>query len=169
MSEAVRVQVVFGTSRSSRYFYWLQAVAAAKLAGMARSEAAAARSFEQACTLLAGRMRRRSAEIEASLAKLVEGNSDPREAGIPLYSDYLASLPANRTAILKHVCEVIENEERATTVPATVITSARVAARAGVPLDAILRRYSAGNTFIVDILVEEAEETGISGADLRRL
>jgi PucR C-terminal helix-turn-helix domain/GGDEF-like domain len=136
---------------------------------MAESETAAERSFERACAVLAGRMRRRFAEIEASLATLVEASSDPREAENPLYSDYLASLPANRVAILDHVCEVIEDEERATTVPATVITAARVAARAGVPLDAILRRYSAGNAFIVDILVEEAEEAGISAADLRRL
>jgi len=119
--------------------------------------------------VLAGRMRRRFAEIEASLATLVEDSSDPREAGNPLYSDYLASLPANRVAILNHVCEVIEHEERATAVPPTVITAARVAARACVPLDAILRRYSAGNAFVVDILVEEAEEAGISGGDLRRL
>jgi molybdenum-dependent DNA-binding transcriptional regulator ModE len=136
---------------------------------MGGSEAAAARSFEQACALLADRMRTRFAEIEASLATLVEGNSDPREAGNPLYSDYLASLPANRVAILDHVVEVIEHEERASTVPPTVITAARVAARAGVPLDAILRRYSAGNAFIVDILVEEAEGVGIVGTDLRRL
>ncbi len=136
---------------------------------MGGSEAAAARSFEQACAVLAERMRTRFAEIEASLATLVEGNSDPREAGNPLYSDYLASLPANRVAILDHVVEVIEHEERASTVPPTVITAARVAARAGVPLDAILRRYSAGNAFVVDILVEEAEGVGIVGTDLRRL
>ena len=119
--------------------------------------------------MLAVRMRTRFAEIEASLATLVEGVSDPREGGNPLYSDYLASLPANRVAILEHVVEVIEHEERASTVPPTVITAARVAARAGVPLDAILRRYSAGNAFIVDIFVEEAEEAGIVGSDLRRL
>lgn len=119
--------------------------------------------------MLADRMRTRFAEIEASLATLVEGTSDPREAGNPLYSDYLATLPANRVAILEHVVEVIEHEERAATVPPTVITAARVAARAGIPLDAILRRYSAGNAFVVDILVEEAEEAGIAGADLRRL
>lgn len=119
--------------------------------------------------MLADRMRSRFAEIEASLATLVEGTSDPREAGNPLYSDYLASLPANRVAILEHVVEVIRHEERASVVPPTVITAARVAARAGIPLDAILRRYSAGNAFIVDILVEEAEAVGIAGADLRRL
>jgi hypothetical protein len=65
---------------------------------------------------------------------------------------------------------VIElGESRAPDVPAPVLTSARLAARAGVPLDAILRRYSAGYAMFTDILVEEAERAEIPPSDLRRL
>jgi hypothetical protein len=65
---------------------------------------------------------------------------------------------------------VIElGERRAPEVPAPVLAAARLAARAGVPLDTILRRYSAGNAFCTDILVEEAEAAGVSASSLRRL
>jgi hypothetical protein len=50
-----------------------------------------------------------------------------------------------------------------------VLTAPRLAARAGVPLDALLRRYSAGNAFFSDILIEEAERVEISTSTLRRL
>jgi hypothetical protein len=137
---------------------------------MAKSEAAAMRCFDEACAALADRLRTRFAEIEASLSGLVEGTSGSQGVNNPLYSDYLASLPANRTAILEHVVEVTEHgESRAADIPLTVRTAARLAARAGVPLDTLLRRYSAGHAFVIDILVEEAEAAEISSADLRRL
>ena len=137
---------------------------------MEKIEVKRARSFEEACAELGRRMRARFVEIEANLATLVERNPDPREAAQPLYSDYLASLPANRTAILEYMVDYIEGGEGlAANVPATVFTAARLAARAGVPLDTLLRRYSAGNAFVVDILIEEAARVEVTGADLRRL
>src|SRR5215218_10469749 len=115
---------------------------------MGKSEAAAMRSFDEACATLADRLRTRFAEIEASLSGLVEGTPDSQGVNNPLYSDYLASLPANRTAILEHVVEVTEHgESRAADIPPTVRTAARLAARADVPLDTLLRRYSAGHAF----------------------
>jgi len=137
---------------------------------MGKSDAAAMRSFDEVCSALGDRLRTRFREMEASLATLVEGPSDHREAGHPLYPDYLESLHENRKAVLEYAVEVIERgESRAPDVPPAVLTAARLAARSGVPLDRVLRRYSAGNAFFADILIEEAEKAEISGADLRRL
>lgn len=119
--------------------------------------------------MLGPRLRARFAEVEASLANLVE-DPDPDRAADPLYLDYLDSLRANRPAVLEYAVEVIElGERRAPEVPSAVLTSARLAARAGVPLDTVLRRYSAGHAFAGDVLVEEAERAGVPPSDLRRL
>jgi hypothetical protein len=127
-------------------------------------------SFDEVRAVLAPRLRARFAEMEANLANLIEANSDPAEAADPVYLDYLHSLPANRSAVLEYGVEVIElGERRADDVPQTVLTAARLAARAGVPLDAVLRRYSAGNAFFGDIVVEEAERAEASPSALRRL
>jgi len=129
-----------------------------------------ARSFEEACSLLGGRLRARIPELEAGLANLVEGVADARELADPAYLKYLDSLRANRPAVLEYAVEVIElGERRAPEVPAPVLASARLAARSGVALDAVLRRYSAGNALCADVLVEEAEQVGVSSSDLRRL
>ncbi len=110
-------------------------------------------------------MRTRFPELIASLATLVDGISNSREV-----AEYLASLHANRTAILEYIVEVIElGERRAPDVPPAVFVAARLAARSGVALDAVLRRYAAANAFFGDILVEEAELAEVSPAALRRL
>lgn len=134
-----------------------------------RRASASLGSAEEAWPTLASHLRARFSELETSLAVLVE-NPDPREIANPLFQDYLDSLPANRTAILEYAIDVIGLSERhAPDVPGTVLASARLAARSGVALDAVLRRYSAGNAFFSDVLVEEAERVGVSPAALRRL
>ena len=56
--------------------------------------------------------------------------------------------------MLGYAVEVIESGERhAPAIPAAVLASARLAARSGVALDAVLRRYSAGNTLCADVLL----------------
>jgi PucR C-terminal helix-turn-helix domain/GGDEF-like domain len=126
-------------------------------------------SFNEVFATLGPRLRARFSEIETGLANLVE-EPNPDEAADPLYLDYLDSLRANRPAVLEYAVEVIElGERRAPEVPSPVLVAARLAARAGVPLEAVLRRYSAGHTFAGDIVVEEAERAEVSGPDLRRL
>jgi PucR C-terminal helix-turn-helix domain/GGDEF-like domain len=118
---------------------------------------------------LGARLRARFSELEGELANLVE-DVDPRDAADPLYRDYMDSLRANRPAVLEYAVQVIEDgERRAPEVPAAVFTAARLAARAGVPLEAVLRRYSAGHAFAGDVLVEEAERAEVSSSDLRRI
>jgi hypothetical protein len=110
-------------------------------------------------------MRARFPELIASLATLVEGVSNSREV-----AEYLDSLHAVRPVILEYIVEVIElGERRAPAVPPAPLAAVRLAARSRVPLDAVLRRYSAANAFIGDVLVEEAELAGASPSALRRL
>jgi hypothetical protein len=128
------------------------------------------RSLDEVGPTLVSRLRARFPELEASLATLVETPSGADDLVDPAYNDYLDSLRATRTAVLGYTVDVIElGERRAPEIPPAVLTAARLAARAGVPLDAVLRRYSAGHAFFSDILVEEAEHAEISPSDLRRL
>jgi PucR-like helix-turn-helix protein/diguanylate cyclase with GGDEF domain len=118
---------------------------------------------------LAARFRTRFSEIEASLANLVDPIPESRAAD-PAYLEYMDCLPATRVAVLEHAVEAIElGERQSPEIPAPVLTAPRLAARCGVPLDVVLRRYSAANAFLVDILVEEAERVGVSTSTLRRL
>ena len=127
------------------------------------------RSFDETWATLGPRLRARFPEIEAGLAKLVE-DPDPDQLADPLYLDHLESLRANRPAILEYAVEVIERGERhAPEVPAAVLVAARRAARAGIPLETILRRYSAGHALANDILVEEAGHAEVPAPALRRL
>src|SRR5215218_6284419 len=129
-----------------------------------------AEDFDEVCAELGTRLRARFAELETGLATLVDGVSGPRPGVDPAYLEYLDSLKANRPAVLEYAVEVIElGERRAPEVPTPVLAAARLAARAGVPLDTVLRRYSAGNAFCTDILVEEAEVARVSASALRRL
>lgn len=137
---------------------------------MSSRGAGVVRGFDETCAALASRLRVRFAEVEAGLATLVEGISEAGEDVDPAQLEYLDSLREVRPTVLEYAAEVIEvGDRRAPDIPAPVLEAARLAARADVPLDAVLRRYSAGNAFCTDILVEEAEAAGVSASALRRL
>jgi len=105
--------------------------------------------------------------LEASLATRVYAIADPREVADPTY---LHSLNGALTAALEYAVAVVElGERRAPGVPPALLAEARLAARAGVPLDTVLRRYVAGNALLGDFLAEEAERADVSSATLRRL
>jgi PucR C-terminal helix-turn-helix domain/GGDEF-like domain len=105
--------------------------------------------------------------LEASIATRVYAISDPREVADPTY---LHSLNGAITVALDYAIGVIELSERRTpSVPPALLAEARLAARAGVTLDTVLRRYFAGNALFGDFLVEEAERVEVSGSALRRL
>lgn len=117
--------------------------------------------------MLASRLRTRFPEIEASLAALVDTISNPHEVPDPIYLDSLHGL---RTAILEYAADVVEfGERRAAEVPPAVRAVARMAARSGVALDTVLRRYAAANAFIGDVLLEEAERAEVTSPVLRRV
>jgi hypothetical protein len=124
-------------------------------------------TFDEVCATVASRLRARVPELEAGLANLIDAISNPGE--VPDHP-YLNSLHATRTAILEYIIDVVElGERRAPGIPPEALASIRLAARSGIAVDTVLRRYSAGNALIGDILVEEAERAEVSSSDLRRL
>ena len=139
----------------------------AAVAGRARRASASARSFDEACSALAARLRERLLEIQAAVATRVYAISDPHEVADPAY---LQGLDAALAAALEHRLVVLEvGERRAPAVPPVLLAQARLDARDSVSLDTVLRRYFAGNALFGDFLVEEAERAEVTSSDLRRL
>jgi len=116
---------------------------------------------------LAERLRERRAELERAVLARVFGISDPAATTDPTYTE---GLKAAVHAALDYGLEGVELGERpALHVPAALLVQARVAARAGVSLDTVLRRYLAGYTMLGDLVIEEAERAGLEGEGLKRL
>jgi hypothetical protein len=139
----------------------------AAVAGRPRRASASIRSLDEACAALASRLRGRLPELEATLLTRVYAIADPREVADPTY---LHSLRDALSAALDYGLAVIElGERRAPGIPPALLSEARLAARAGVTLDTVLRRYLAGNALLGDFLVEEAERAEVPGPALRRL
>jgi PucR C-terminal helix-turn-helix domain/GGDEF-like domain len=136
-------------------------------AGSRRREPSSAPSLEQAASTITGRLRARLPELEAAVATRVHAIADPREVADP---SYLHSLNSALTTALDYALVAIELGERRTPgMPLALLAEARLAARAGVPLDTMLRRYVSGNALLGDFLIEEAERAEVPISVLRRL
>lgn len=74
-------------------------------------------------------------------------------------------------AALNQAMAAIElGEERVPPVPVAVLHQARLAARSGVGVDAVLSRYIAGHTLLANLLVEEGQSGArLRGAELQRI
>jgi hypothetical protein len=116
-------------------------------------------------TIAAG-LRERREEIERSIATRVYAISEPPELVDPAY---LEGLRASFTAAVEFALAVLElGERRAPDVPAILLAQARMAARGGVGLDTVLRRYAAGYSLFLDLVVAEFEQASpIPGSALR--
>ena len=102
------------------------------------------------------RLRSRREEIEQAIATRVFSISEPPETADPAY---LTGMRSSLTAALDYGLAAVEvGERRAPDVPLALITQARRAARSGVGVDVVLRRYSAGYAILLDFIVEEAEQ-----------
>jgi hypothetical protein len=124
-------------------------------------------SLDEAGAAIASRLRERLPELEAAVATRVHAIADPREVADP---SYLHSFNGALTTALDYALVAIElGERRAPGIPPALLAEARLAARAGVPLDTALRRYVSGNALLGDFLVEEAERADIPIPTLRRL
>jgi GGDEF-like domain/PucR C-terminal helix-turn-helix domain len=100
-------------------------------------------------------LRRRRAEIEAEILRRIEDDDAASEAAPPEYREGLrAAVPI---AIDYCLAGIESGECNPPPVPAALRAQARVAARNGVPLEAVLRRYFAGYTLLGDILLGEVE------------
>ncbi len=117
---------------------------------------------------LAACLQARRTEIEgATLLRVRAVSAMPRAAG----PEYAEGLRAAVAAGIGYGIEGIEHGERAAPPPPeALLAQARLAARSGVGLDTVLRRYFAGHTLLEDFMVEEAERSKSLGpSELKRL
>jgi DNA-binding PucR family transcriptional regulator len=114
------------------------------------------------------RLRSRRPEIERTILTRVYSIADPSEVADPAYAD---GLRAAVSAALDYGLDDIGcDDDRAPPVPAVLLTQARLAARNGVNLDTVLRRYFAGYALLSDLLVAEiAQGESPPPAELKRL
>ncbi len=100
-----------------------------------------------------------------SLTARVCAISDPREVG----PGYAHGLREAVSAGVDYGLATLAGKPQAAPIPAVLIEQARVAARNGVSLDTVLRRYLAGYTLLCDHVLLETERAGNSDDhDLRQ-
>lgn len=104
---------------------------------------------------LAARVRARSAEIENAIFLRIRDLSEPVGDEDPAY---VAGLERAVAKALKYGLEGIEKGPGSLPIPSETIQQARRAAREGVRLDTILRRYTAGNKSLEEFVVAEAAD-----------
>lgn len=114
-------------------------------------------------------LRARRPEIEGVALARVYGVSDPAAMRDP---EYVAGLRAAVSAALDYGLAGIEHgEEGAGPPPALLLAQARHAARSGVSLGTVLRRYIAGHALLGDFITQASEQGGflLEPADSRRI
>lgn len=104
---------------------------------------------------LMARVRMRSEELEeAMFSRMLEGDYVSSGDGD---AEYVAGLRATVKAAIVYALDTLEPDEvEAGPPPPQAMAQARRAARLGVNLDTVLRRYVLGSTMLGDLLVEEA-------------
>lgn len=85
--------------------------------------------------------------------------------------EYLAGLRAAVAAAVDYGLGGIEDgvEPSSMAVPREAMAQARLAARSGVNLDAVLQRYIVGHSLLWDLVMEEADRAGPPGGALREM
>jgi PucR C-terminal helix-turn-helix domain/GGDEF-like domain len=115
--------------------------------------------------LYAGLQARRP-EIEQAMLARVYAVSDPADVGDP---EYIAGLQAAVSAAVDYgLSGVTGQDQRPKPVPLALLSQARHAARSGVSLDTVLRRYLAGHGLLSDFLIEEVEKQDRGGRTMLR-
>lgn len=104
---------------------------------------------------LAARLREKSTEIEREIFTRVRDLSEPIGDHDPAYVDGLQS--AITDAVNCGIECMERGEEWCVPMPPETAKQARRAARKGVRLDTVLRRYAAGNKLLEEFIVAEAE------------
>jgi hypothetical protein len=111
---------------------------------------------------LASRLRARRPEIEEAILTRVNAVSDPNQ--VPDL-EYMKGLRAAVRAALAYGLAALERgDDRSPSTPPQLRAQARLAARNGIGLDTVLRRYFAGQAVIADYIVAEAERSGPQAA-----
>jgi hypothetical protein len=116
---------------------------------------------------LRARLQARLPEIEQAALARIQAIADPSTAVDP---SYLEGLRLAVSAALDYGLTTIDAPAGAGgPVPVVLLAQARLAARSGITLDTVLRRYLAGYTLLGDFLLEEAGEGGLDSTDLKHL
>lgn len=122
-------------------------------------------SADDPLRILRGRLDARRGELEQAALARIAVIADPSAAPDPAYVN---GLRAALAASLHYGLAAIAAPQREPgPVPVELLSQGRLAARNGVTLDAVLRRYSAGHTLLADCLLEEAAALGLGAAELR--
>ena len=109
--------------------------------------------------VLVGRLRARRVEIDDAIFARVSGRWFARAGSED--TEYVAGLRAAGVAALDYALVGIERwGESLEPVPAAALAQARRAARAGVGLDTVLRRYVAGYAVLEGFVMQETEHDG---------
>jgi hypothetical protein len=120
-------------------------------------------SHAQARRELAGRLRRRRAEIRQALLARAHGLSGSDRG---LDHEYLQGLEAAVAGALDYAIGTVEaGDARPLPVPAVILEQARLAARYGVGIETVLHRYFAGFTLVGSFILEEAGDDLPGGRD----
>ena len=103
---------------------------------------------------LVERLRCRSTEIEDAIFNRVRALASPAESED---AEYKAGLRATVAESVDYALTSIERGEESTeAIPPAAAAQARRAARSGVGLDTVLRRYAAGDRLVGEIIMDEA-------------
>jgi hypothetical protein len=116
---------------------------------------------------LRARLEARRTELEQEITIRLHALPGPEGIAVPEYRDgSRAAVPA----AVEYALEAIEHsEEGVGPPPSTLLAHARLAARVGVPLDAVLRRYFAGYVLLANVLLQEAEAAGLKNPSIQAL
>lgn len=121
----------------------------------------------RARAVLRERLEARREEIEAAALTRVVAISDPAEVSDPAYAQGLRAAVA---AAIDYGIQTTGREGPDPPIPVALLAQARMAARAGIPLDTILRRYFSGYSLLGYFILEEAGAAGLTdGDELKRL
>lgn len=124
-------------------------------------------SVDDACAGVVARLRTRRPElVQAIFARVRDGAFGPVEA---TDARYVEGLHAAVEAAVEYALAGIEHGEGwAGPIPALALEQARRAARMGVSLDTVLRRYVVGHTLLGEFVMAEAERGGRDALPSRR-
>ncbi len=111
------------------------------------------------------RLRERSSEIEDAIFTRIRGLSEAAESED---AEYRAGVRATIAEVIDYALVSIEQgEEWSEPIPSPVAAQARRAARGGIGLDTVLRRYAAGDRLLTEFIMDEA--ASIPSAALRQV
>lgn len=119
---------------------------------------------DEARSLLFDRLVARRGEIEQEALTRVYAIAEP-PASDPIYAESLRKAVG---AAIKYAFESFEHNDASTPpIHTALLSQARLAARGGIGLDTVLRRYFAGYTLLCDVLMQEVKADPALGPALR--